>query len=235
METETPKDNTSHSIDDSTFSTQDFFREHLVRTDDNKTAIQGDNLNPLELALLEVEVKRRGEQGATSREKARADRSELELSKVKESVRGIPQRQEIDPALKYSDPDEYIKQSLEAQSHDPYQEVFSTARTQATQEVGQVTLDDMVAQHNVANPTMQITPDMLNMDLPPRLVSDFGEGKVSPQDFLSKAADILYRPRQVMNQELAETPNLSKVGGQTSPTDNGSNEQMAANYASAIF
>jgi len=141
MEQENRLADTSHTIDDSTFDTQEFFREHLVKSDSGKFSIQGNELSHIEMALLNVEVKRRGEQGATSREKARADRSELELSKVKENVRGMDQAPQIDQALKYSDPDEYIRQTLEAQSRDPYQDVFDASSKQASQESGQTTMD----------------------------------------------------------------------------------------------
>ena len=234
-QTETTAENTNPPREGSTFEAADFFREHLVRGEDNKIAILGDNLSPMELALLDIEVKRRGEQGATSREKARADRSELELSKVKENVRGISSLPEIDPQLKYSDPDEYIKQTLEAQGKDPYQDVFNAASTQAAQEVGQITMEGLIASHNQSNPTKQITEGMLQLDLPPRLMNEFSSGKVSPQDFLRQAADLLYRPTEVANQPVPGMPDLGTVAGQTTPSDDGSNDKMLANYGKAIF
>ena len=231
----TQVDNTNPPREGSTFEASDFFREHLVRGEGNKLEISGDNLSQVEVALLDTEIRRRGEQGATSREKARADRSELELSKVKESVRGIQHAPEIDPQLKYSDPDEYVKQTLEARGNDPYQDVFNAASTQAAQEVGQVTLEGLISTHNENNPQKLITQSMLELDLPPRLMQAFASGNMSPQDFLSQAADLLHRPTEVANLPVPGMPDLGAVAGQTTPTDNGSNDKMIANYSNAIF
>jgi len=218
------------------FNTSDFFREHLVRTDAGAYDIKGDDLGPVELALLETEKRRRGSQASTSREKARADKYELEIQKVREIIPTMDHRtHQVDEGLKYSDPDEYIRLTLEAQRANPYDEAFNTASQQAADEVGQRTVEGEIASFNADNPQRQITLDMLELDLPPRLVNEFSAGKISPQDFLGQAADILYRPTETHNQTIPNTPNLGEVGGQTSPTDDGSNDKLMANYASAIF
>lgn len=238
MEQYTEENNTADTNpprEGSTFEPQDFFREHLVKTESGKLEITGENLSPVELALLDTEVRRRGSQSASSREKARADKVELELSKVKENVRGIdPKSTEIDDSLKYTDPDEYIRLKLEGTS-DPYQDVFDTSRTQAANEFRQLTVDELITAHNTDNPTKQITPNMLELDLPPRLMTEFAEGKMSPQEFLGQAADLLYRPTEVANPPIPGMPDLGKVAGQTSPTDDGSNDKLMENYSTAIF
>jgi len=218
------------------FNQSDFFREHLIRTDAGAYDIKGDDLGPLELALLETEKRRRGSQAATSREKARADKFELEIQKVREIIPTVDHKaNQVNSSLKYTDPDEYIRLTLEAQRANPYDEAFNTASQQAADEVGQRTVEGEIAAFNVDNPQRQITLDMLELDLPPRLVNEFSQGKLDPQDFLGQAADILYRPTETHNQQIPSTPNLGEVGGQTSPTDDGSNEKLAENYASAIF
>ena len=218
------------------FDQATFFKEHLQRTEDGKLAVVGDDLNPVELALLETEKRRRGSQSAVTREKMRADKYELELNKVKEEIPNIKFEQpQIDPALKYSDPDEYIKQTLELKQQDPYAPVFDAASQYAQQTVGAQTVQQVIAEHNQSYPDKPLSEEMLNMDLPPRLLSQFEQGQMSPQDFLAQAADILYRPKEVANPQVPETPNLGEVGGQTSPTDDGSNDKLMANYASAIF
>ncbi len=226
---------TTDSIDQ--FDTQSFFKENLGKADDGSLTIVGDEHSPMELALLETEKRRRGSQASTSREKARADQATLELSKVKDGIQGLtPQTMTVDEALKYSDPDEYIKQSLEAQSApSPYQEVFNTANKQAIQEANQMTMESVLEQHNIANPNRQVTADMMELDLPPRLIREFGQGQMSPQDFLGQAADLLYRPTETYNEPIASMPNLGDVAGQSSPTDDGSNDKMMENYSSAVF
>lgn len=217
------------------FDSQTFFKNHLVKAEDGSLTIQGESLNPMELALLETEKRRRGSQAASSRDKARADKTELELAKVKEGVIKIQPTQTIDEALKYSDPDEYIRLKLAESSSSPYQEVFSTASEQATVEAGKMTVDQVIASHNETHPTKQVTLEMLEYDLPPRLVNEFQSGKMSPSDFLEQASDILYRPTAIANQEIVNMPDLGAVAGQTTPTDDGSNEKLMANYASAVI
>ena len=218
------------------FNQSDFFREHLIRTDAGAYDIKGDDLGPVEMALLETEKRRRGSQAATSREKARADRFELEIQKVREIIPTVDHTvNQIDNSLRYSDPDEYIRLTLEAQRATPYDDAFNTASQQAADEVGQRTLEGEVAEFNSDNPQTPITIQQLELDLPPRLVQEFSEGKMDPQSLLGQAADILYRPTETYNQSIPVTPDLGKVGGQTSPTDDGSNDKLMANYASAIF
>jgi len=142
---------------------------------------------------------------------------------------------QVESSLKYSDPDEYIRQTLEAQRANPYDQAFDTASQQAADEAGRFTVEGEIAAYNANNPDKKITLDMLELDVPPRLVNDFSQGKIDPQDFLTQAADILYRPTETHNEHIPVTPDLGDVGGQTSPTDDGSNDKMLANYASAIF
>jgi len=224
----------STSREQTQFNSQEFFKEHLHRTSDGKIEIVGNDLGPVELALLETEKRRRGSQAAVAREKVRADKYELELGQVKEKIPTIKPT-EVDESLKYSDPDEYIRQQLEAQRSDPYEKVFNEASQYAQQTVGVKTVEAVIAEHNIAHPDKPLTLEMIDYDLPPRLLNEFAEGKMSPQDFLVEASDILYRPKEVHNELIPETPNLSEVGGSTTPTDDGSNDKMMANYASAIF
>jgi len=219
----------------SQFDSQAFFRSHLVKSEEGQLEIVGEDLGPMELALLETEKRRRGSQAAQSREKVRADKAELENTKVQKNIRDVVPKDEVDPALKYTDPDKYIELKLAERADDPYQEVFDTASSEAAQEVGQMTVDGLITEHNTNFPDKQISLDMLEMDLPPRLMAEFTEGKLAPSEFLRQAADILYRPTEIANQELPTTPDLGAVGGQTTPTDDGSNDKLTANYASAIF
>lgn len=228
-------DNTATSAEQP-FDSQTFFKNHLVRTDDGALEIKGDNLQPLEMALLETEKRRRGSQSATTREKLRADKATLELTKVKEIVPTIDATaNEINPKLKYSDPDEYIRLSLEQKAHDPYKDAFATASSAAAEEAGQMTIDSVISDHNKAHPDKPIDMGMLEMDLPPRLVNEFTSGKMSPASFLEQAATILYSPTQVANPDLPNMPDLGTVGGQTNPTDDGSNDALIANYANAVI
>ena len=218
------------------FNTSDFFKEHLVRADNGGYEVQGDDLGPMEQALLETEIRRRGSQASISREQAKTKKAELELTKVREILPTIDHTaNQVESSLKYSDPDEYIRQTLEAQRANPYDQAFDTASQQAADEAGRFTVEGEIAAYNANNPDKKITLDMLELDVPPRLVNDFSQGKIDPQDFLTQAADILYRPTETHNEYIPVTPDLGDVGGQTSPTDDGSNDKMLANYASAIF
>jgi len=235
MQTENNK--TETTPEEGQFNSSDFFKEHLHRSEDGKYEIQGEDLAPVELALLETEVRRRGSQAAVTKEQMRANRVEIELNKVKEVIPTVDtQRKVVDEALKYTDPDEYIRLSLEAkQATDPYTDAFATASRYAEEQVGQMTLEGVIAAHNEAHPDRAITEGMLELDLPPRLVREFSNGKLSPSDFLDQASTILYRPTEIANQELPSMPDLGAVSGQTTPTDDGQNDTLMANYASAVI
>ncbi len=237
MEQYTQENGSEESVSaEQTFDSQAFFREHLVKTDDGRLEIKSDGLGPVELALLDTEKRRRGSQASSTKEKLRADRVELELSNIKEVVPTIDKDQnKVDDALKYTDPDEYIRQSLENAGKDPYTEAFDAASKQAAQKVGQMTIESVIADHNEAHPGRQLNMGMLEMDLPPRLVNEFTDGKLSPSDFLDKASAILYAPTEVYNEVIPKTPNLGEVAGQTTPSDDGGNDALMVNYANAVL
>ncbi len=224
-------------VKDSTqFDSQTFFREHLQRTDDGKLEIQGNDLSPVEMALLETEKRRRGSQAAVTREQNKASRFELELAQVKEKIPQMETRAPIDESLKYSDPDEYIRQSLEAKRSDPYEEVFDAASQYAQQTVGEQSVARVIEDYNQANPKTPLTEQMLDNDIPPRMLQELASGHVTPQDFLARAGAMLYGSGDSNgNQDIPVTPDLGNVGGTTTPTDDGSNDAMAANYAKAVF
>lgn len=234
MDPQNPETTPEQTTSAEQFNSSSFFKEHLKRTEDGSLEIVGTDLGPMEMALLETEKRRRGSQASSAREKARADKYKNEIGKVKTGIRDVRQPDPIDPTLKVTDPDEYIRLTIEAQQHDPYKEMFDTASQQAAQETGQQTIESIIAQHNQVNPDRVLSQDMLEMDLPPRLVNDFTEGKMSSSDFLSRAAEILYRPTATSPQTMGQ-PDLGNVGGQTTPTDTGSNDKMLTNYGQAII
>ena len=144
----------------------------------------------------------------------------------------VKQPEPVDPNLKYTDPDKYIELMMaQKNGSDPYQTVFDEASAIASQQAGQLSMTHLLEQHNKNNPDKQITPDMLDMDLPPRLINEFKEGKVAPSVFLEKAADILHRPTTVANQTPPSQPNLGDVPGGVSPSDGGSNDNLVEAYA----
>lgn len=216
------------------FDSQTFFREHLVRSDNGNYEVKGEKLSAMELALLETEKRRRGTQAAVSREKIRADRFEAELGNVKKALPAL-KPVVVDEDLKYSDPDAYIEQRIKQQTENPYDEVFNTASREAATEVGRRSVAEEIKIFNENNPNRVLTEESLELDVPPRLVNDLQSGAITPQDFLASAAEILYSKSKVVNQELPSVPDLGAVGGQTTPTDDGSNDALIKNYASAVF
>lgn len=217
------------------FNAETFVNTNLVKDESGTLAMKEGTYTPEQDALLKTEMRRRETNSSYSKERLRADKAELELDTLKKNLHNIPQAPVIDEDLKHVDPDAYIEQVLAAKAFDPYAEVFQQSSEQANSQVGQLTLDGAIAIHNQRNPDKPITPDMMNYDLPPRLVKRFQGGEISATEFFGEAATLLYKPKTVAQEPVVGQPNLNNVTGGSLPGQVDKDAEAANTYATAVI
>ncbi len=135
--------------------------------------------------------------------------------------------------MKHDDPDAWRAElnKLEQATYAAGQEKSKQTRESVTRDVEIGRRAKLLADHNQQHPDAQITDDVLERDLPPRLVNKLNDGSISFDDFLIEASKYIATPKTIKSGEADNLPNLGKVGsGQDTPQGDSNTD-----YANAIF
>ena len=125
--------------------------------------------------------------------------------------------------LKYEDPDAWRKRvnQLEFEATKKYQETVNEAGKLAAQQAELERRSQVLAEFNKSHPDIAITDEVIQYDVPPRITKQLEDGKVTFEDFLTNVADYLKAPKVIGdgNAVPPAQPDLSKVGGDSNPSD----------------
>lgn len=125
--------------------------------------------------------------------------------------------------LKYEDPDAWRKRvnQLEFEATKKYQETVNEAGKLAAQQAELDRRSQVLAEFNKSHPDIAITDEVIQYDVPPRITKQLEDGKVTFEDFLTNVADYLKAPKVIGdgNAVPPAQPDLSKVGGDSNPSD----------------
>lgn len=80
-----------------------------------------------------------------------------------------------------------------------------------------------------------ITEELLAAEVPPRITNKLAEGKISFEEFLQEVATYVGTGKVVGNPATIEQPNMSNLGGGTTPSDMKPEKSVSANYAGDIY
>ena len=224
-------------VNQNTNSTEEFkkqfFDQHLERVK-GKLRIKEGEYDDVTKTALTTELRRRNTESYATKlatENARLH-TQLELLQNKVSSDFIPKDTPIvDENLKYTDVDEFVKQTLEANNTNTSQQVFQEVQQQAQAVTQQQAVDLAVATHNQKHPDRQITPQLLAMDLEvdPDLTDSLSRGEITTEEYLDVISTNIYSINTVDNTNEHNEPNLSSVGGANTP-------DTSSNYgATTIF
>lgn len=137
--------------------------------------------------------------------------------------------------LKYRDPDAWRDKlnALEVESKKSLEtRITEKTRTVSELERRQLVLDEFTNR----NPGFVINDDVIAFDLPKRITAKLEKGEVSFEDFLEEAKSYLETPKVVGSGAKApQQPNLSKVGGDGSPTKHAVKEDTMQSYKKELF
>ena len=95
----------------------------------------------------------------------------------------------------------------------------------------QLELDDF----NKANPDHQITDDVIENDVPPRITNQLRDGKLTWTEYLEKVKKYVTTPKTVQKTKVPNEPNLGNMPGGAEPTSEAQNKQSSSDYKAEIF
>lgn len=182
-----------------------------------------------------------------AQEKAEAVRElqelKAELSVLKETAKPSltidEQTQNELEDLKYSDPDAWRARvnELEQNANLEFNSKIDEAKKLSTQQLELQRRANILEQFQTEHPDVVFTDELLHLDIPQRIVKELENGKVTYEEFLNNVYNYVKTPKVVGSAtKTLEQPNLSKTGGDDTPTKNSSgNQNIIQSYENMEF
>ena len=130
--------------------------------------------------------------------------------------------------LKYSDPDAWRIRinELETAANTEFNSKIAEAKNHSSQQLELQRRANVLAQFQTEHPDVVFTDELLHLDIPQRIVKELENGKVTYEEFLNNVYNYVKTPKVIgTTNKTLEQPNLSKTGGDDTPTKNSSSNQ----------
>lgn len=212
-----------------------------------KGAVDGklaDDLNESVKYAATSEMRRRDTQSAFTKEQQRGDRLETENTKMAdvwgaEVAKNLTDEQRTSlEELKHTDPEAW-REALnkhESDNAEKFKETRKKISTEAKEETELQRRTRVLSEYNEANPDSQLTDDVINNDLPPRITKQLADGKIDFDEFVKQATTYLGKPKVIdKGEEIKKTPDLSDVGGSNVPPEDAIAAEADATYKGEIY
>ena len=166
---------------------------------------------------------------------------ELVAQELEKSLDLTPEQQEELDELKLIDPDEWrarlnaLEQEQKTMKKSKIKELQDKAREEAITEAEIERRRQVLEEWQVKHPDVELDDEIIANEVPPKYMKDLEEGKVSFEDFLDRVYDFLTANKIVPQDKAPNTPNLSKVSGGATPSDNAKAEDIVALYMKTTF
>ena len=141
--------------------------------------------------------------------------------------------------LKYSDPDAWRAKvnELEQKANLEFNSKIDEAKKLSSQQLELQRRANILTQFQTEHPDVEFTDELLHLDIPQRIVKELENGKVTYEEFLNNVYNYVKTPKVVgSTNKTLEQPNLSKLGGDDTPTKNkSSNQNIIQTYENMEF
>lgn len=219
----------------------------IKRGKDGKYIVPKDLPKDIRLAAL-VEKRRRDTQSQYTKLTQDKKALEAENAALKKKALTVAkldltdaQREELED-LKFSDPEAWRKRlnKLEREALAKHQEALDQELKQvSTETLAKDELErreEVLAEFSQANPDIAISDEVIQNDIPPRITKLLETGEISFEAFLQMCYDYLKTGKVIKQTEKVRgQPNLSKVGGSTSPDKRAEKEDVIKSYSKEVF
>ena len=214
-------------------------------TDDKGTIALPDGVEASDIMLYaaKTEKRRRDTQGSFTKGQQRIKALEVENTKLADGWEqdSTIQLSNTEAAkldeLKVQDPDEWRKQitALEGSKKTKFKETRETITKEASQMTELEQREQELVDHNSSNPESQITDDVIENDIPPRITNKLKNGEISFKEFLDQCGAYLVKPKKVGKTGAPGEPNLGDSRGGHQPTPEAIQAQSSTDYKEEIF
>ncbi len=218
--------------------------DSMVKTEEGKWSLpEGTEADELMQHAAMSERRRRDTQGEFSRNQQAMKALQTENEQLTAgwagdvaSVLTSEQRTELD-TLKHEDPDAWRQKlnQYESDNRTSFSEKTNGIKAQVQQETELESRTRLLEAHNAANPDFALTDDVIENDLPPRFTKQLERGEISFDEFLSKSAEYLGKPKVVKGTEVPGDVSLSKAPGSSSPEDAAIDGAVQESYKDEIY
>lgn len=141
--------------------------------------------------------------------------------------------------LKYSDPDAWRTRvnELETAANAEFNSKIVEAKQLSSQQLELQRRANVLTQFQNEHPDVVFTDELLHLDIPQRIVKELENGKVTYEEFLNNVYNYVKTPKVIgSTTKTLEQPNLSKTGGDDTPTKNSSsNQNIIQSYENMEF
>ena len=140
--------------------------------------------------------------------------------------------------LKTQDPEAWRQKinELEQEKRNKVAETKQTIKKNASKESELASRTALLEEYNAQNPDFQITDDVVQNDLPPRIVNGLQNGSLSFEQFIEEAKKYLQTPKKIdPGEKPPETVDFKSARGSNQPTDEAKHQQNKDDYTKEIF
>ncbi len=213
---------------------------------DTQTDTKSESTQPSpEDKLLQAQNSQKETQAAYTKGQQTISELKAENDKLKETLQSstvtfTTEEQEKLDTLKFEDPDAWRKtiNQLEAQHRTTANEELAKLTSEAKDAAGvqhELSRRQQVLKVFNDSATTAITDELIANDVPPRITNKLANGKISFEDFLIEVAQYVSKDKVVSNPDTLDQPNMGKMVGGKSPTDEKPAKSLSGSYASDMY
>jgi len=139
--------------------------------------------------------------------------------------------------LKFSNPDAWRAKmnELENSAHQTFNAKLNEAKQVSSQQMELQRRANVLQQFQTDHPDVVFTDELLQLDIPQRIIKELENGKVTYEEFLNNVYNYVKTPKVIgSNNSTMDQPNLSTVGGDDTPTKDNS-KNIKQTYESMEF
>lgn len=141
--------------------------------------------------------------------------------------------------LKFSDPDAWRSRinQLESEANKEFNSKITEARLATTQQLELAERANILTKFQSEHPDIAFTDELLNLDIPRRIVKKLEDKKVTYEEFLNEVVSFVRAPKVISDtNKTLNQPNLNKIGGDDTPTtDTLDTKNLAKTYENMEF
>lgn len=203
---------------------------------------EGEFPEEVKIAVL-AEKRRRDTESKYSKSRHRLKAVENENAELRKrlaksvQVSLSPDEQQELNTLKYEDPDAWrvrmneLEFAAQSKLNEDLTSISSTSTQQAETERRAQVLEEFKNTHD----GFEFTDEMLQNDIPPRITKKLEQGEISFEDFLDKSYAYLQKGKVFDTKSLETQPNLGKVGGGSTPSEDAMSKDIVGSYTDDIY
>lgn len=191
-----------------------------------------------------AEIRRRDTQSAYTKNQQtlkalQAENEKLASSWESDAVANLSSTEQAKlEELKVQDPDTW--RSEIARLEEEKRSKFKERRTAISEEASQMTEIErrglQLEQFNKDHPGLELTDDVIENDVPPRITRKLEKGEIQFDEYLAEVADYLGKPKKIDTGEQApRTPDFAGVRSSGSPSQEALDKQSKSDYNKEVF